>query len=114
MPKDPPQSLSDHIRNLAMRDNPLSENVRNQIKDWVADNTVERSGELVPPWVWKPDMPRESIGWRMGGGEDYLSALGGWIRDLQETDFIEYRRRFPEPEAWSGFYDEVRSSTKGL
>lgn len=28
--------------------------------------------DLAPPWVEFPDIPRYSIGWRMGPGEDYM------------------------------------------
>jgi hypothetical protein len=30
---------------------------------------------MIPPWKKYPDIPRFSIGWRMGDGEDYYAQF---------------------------------------
>lgn len=60
-------------------------------------------GTVVPPWVKYPDLPRRSIGWRMGGGEAYLALWWAWWRELAAADRDAYRARWPEPDAWRGW-----------
>lgn len=57
-----------------------------------------------PPWLMRPDMPRFSVGWRMGGGEDLLEAFRKWFRDLKAQERLAFCTRYPEPPDWEGFY----------
>jgi len=62
------------------------------------------SRPLSPPWVMFPEIPRSSIGWRMGGGETYLAYFGDRYRAMPSMERLEYRATYPEPEEWQGFY----------
>lgn len=63
---------------------------------------VERDGELVPPWVEYPELPRLAVGWEMGEGEYYRTALDEWLyRVGGEFDRRAYiRRHAPLPVSW--------------
>ncbi|MDB4957537.1 MAG: Protein-tyrosine phosphatase, low molecular weight [Myxococcales bacterium] len=60
-------------------------------------------GTLVPPWIKYPEIPRRSIGWRMGSGEWYLWMWQKWWTDLDEAARAAYLARWKQdaPEAWS-------------
>ena len=60
-----------------------------------------------PPWEALPDIPRYSIGWRMGGGEDYWLAFHEWFRVQGPEKRKHYIAIYPEPDAWSGFYEQA-------
>ena len=60
---------------------------------------------MQPPWVacpWVTEWP--SMGWNMGGGEDYLMAFTPWFRALSREERDAYMRDNPEPDAYSGMY----------
>jgi protein-tyrosine-phosphatase/N-acetylglutamate synthase-like GNAT family acetyltransferase len=60
-------------------------------------------GTLVPPWHKFPEIPRRSIGWRMGSGEWYMWMWQRWHRSLDPAARTEYVTRWqPEcPPQWS-------------
>ena len=60
-----------------------------------------------PPWTVYPDIEIYSIGWRMGSGEDYMIAYQPWLRELPQAEKAAYIAKHPEPEAWTGFYENV-------
>jgi protein-tyrosine-phosphatase/N-acetylglutamate synthase-like GNAT family acetyltransferase len=62
-------------------------------------------GTLVPPWHKHPDIPRRSIGWRMGGGEMYLWMWRHWWAGLGEDERAAYRMRWAldAPVEWQGW-----------
>ena len=64
-------------------------------------------GLMEPPWLWFPDIPLGSVGWRMGAGEDYWYQWQDWYvaqsADLQGT----VRACFAEPPGWEGFYERT-------
>lgn len=79
-----------------------------QVRDRLAE-----SGEfdplarpLPPPWEKYPDMPRCSIGWRMGYGEAYIKEWLAFFYGLSPAGRQRYREMYPEPESWASFYDE--------
>lgn len=58
----------------------------------------------LPP-IWKTfPYPWGSMGYRMGGGEDYWVKWMRWYRALEEAAREEYQRRNPEPPSWRHFY----------
>ena len=58
-----------------------------------------------PPWIACPDIPSwPGIGWRMGGGEDYLHAFGAWFRALDLEARAQFRQTHPEPPGFEGLY----------
>ena len=60
----------------------------------------------LPLWLAFPEIPRYSIGWRMGAGEDYVMAFGNWWEKLSLKAQQEYQQRYPEPADWHGWYSE--------
>lgn len=72
------------------------------VKQWYAIRHIE---DLAPPWITCPDIPRGSIGWRMGGGESVLMEWDKWYKTLAEDDRIQYQLNNPEPAEWEGFYE---------
>jgi hypothetical protein len=63
---------------------------------------------MIPPWKKYPDIPRFSIGWRMGDGEDYYAQFFRWYKDLSDQQAEIYSRENPEFEEWEGFYAMIR------
>lgn len=53
----------------------------------IPDNDPE--GMRVPPWVKYPNLPKASIGWQMGMGEEYWDNFRDWwSRQLRETQLL--------------------------
>ena len=66
---------------------------------------MPKPDELSPLWIVFPYIPKESIGWRMGAGDDYLNQWLEWWRTDFPADLKEgYQLRWPEPQGWLGFY----------
>ena len=58
-------------------------------------------------------MPRFSIGWRMGVGEDYVYEFANWWDTLDNTAQQDCQQRYPEPPDWLGWYrDEEENDGK--
>nr|MCU0354264.1 hypothetical protein [Cytophagales bacterium] len=51
-----------------------------------------------------PEIPRYSIGWRMGYGEDVAWEFSLWWRGLSEETKEKYKQMHPEPKGWRGWY----------
>lgn len=62
------------------------------------------SNSMDPLWLAYPDIPRYSIGWRMGGGEDYSWNFSLWWRGLNQETKDVYQKMYPEPKGWKGWY----------
>ena len=61
-----------------------------------------------PPWIAFPDIPGlGSIGFRMGGGEDYMVQFQKWYRDAPEANIVAFKSTWPEPEHYDKFYDTL-------
>jgi hypothetical protein len=60
-----------------------------------------------PPWLVFPDLPRGSMGWRMGPGEGYYDSFCVWFSRLDEGTREEYISNYPEPPEWHGFYQMI-------
>jgi hypothetical protein len=58
----------------------------------------------MPLWLWAPDIPRYSIGWRMGAGDTYSWEFYKWWETLSPAAQQEYQKRYPEPIDWRGWY----------
>jgi len=64
---------------------------------------------MITPWDKYPEIPKGSIGWRMGRGEDYAIEFYKWFRTLdtkKQNDFIANNQ---EPEDWAGYYDRLKA-----
>ena len=66
---------------------------------------------LRPLWIEFPRIPWGSIGWRMGGGEDYWLAWSAWFKSLPGSEQEAYAKAWPEPTGWEGLYAFVRTGT---
>ena len=64
-------------------------------------------GQMLPPWLEIPEYERFSLGWRMGGGEDYLCAFFDFYKSLSEEEREAYAQRYPEPEEWANYYKQL-------
>ena len=60
-----------------------------------------------PPWKEFPDYPRASMGWRMGGGQDFADRWRGWFIGLDTAARQRYVVDNPEPPGWEGFYEKL-------
>lgn len=65
-------------------------------------------GTLVPPWHKFPEIPRYSIGWRMGYGEDYLWTWRTWWERQDATACQAYVETWKPtaPAEWSDWFDD--------
>ncbi|AWM38863.1 hypothetical protein [Gemmata obscuriglobus] len=67
----------------------------------------DADGMMIPPWVKYPSIPRASIGWRMGEGEEYWDNFRVWWGTQQVAVQTVMQATYPEPTGWSGFYERV-------
>ncbi|WP_395377948.1 hypothetical protein [Marinicella sp. W31] len=58
-----------------------------------------------PPWLAFPDYDRFDIGWRMGIGEDHLYKLSIYFRIIDDQGFESYKKKYPAPDDWEGWYN---------
>ncbi|RZL65963.1 MAG: hypothetical protein EOP81_02300 [Variovorax sp.] len=68
------------------------------------DSNFNEAGERHPPWLKYPNMPRTSMGWVMGDGEDYAEEFGHWLSQLASGDLHAYRTKYPAPSDWSNIW----------
>jgi hypothetical protein len=66
-------------------------------------------GTMRPPWFAFPEIPKGSIGWRMGRGEDFYNRFYRWFSGLNETEPTRFAESYPEPDEWKGFYEMIAS-----
>lgn len=59
---------------------------------------------MMPPWLAFPHIPRASIGWRMGDGEEYLCFFSQWFQEMSDGDKSAFAELYPEPDQWHRFY----------
>ncbi len=57
------------------------------------------------PWRWA-DIPFGSIGWRMGGGEDYLEDWFDFWDEIDEERAMLYARLVKPPKSWNEWFSE--------
>jgi hypothetical protein len=69
--------------------------------------TFDGAGLMVPPFVKCARIPRASIGWRMGEGEEYWDEFRAWWGRQPAGVRAEVRDAYPEPLGWVRFYDEL-------
>ena len=64
-----------------------------------------------PPWEVFPDYDWPSMGFRMGGGEDYIVQFGRWYGHATDAEVAAYKAEHPAPEGYETFFaafDEMR------
>lgn len=71
------------------------------------DSVFDREDIPNPPWEELPNLTRDSMGWRMGAGEDYILGFRKWFLHLDEKRRSGYIFLYPEPDTWQGFYQKL-------
>ena len=69
---------------------------------------------MAPLWIKYPHIPRESIGWSIGYGENYKVDFSNWYEKLSENDKLKYQEMFPSPKTWGNYYSEFIEDDKYL
>lgn len=67
-----------------------------------------------PPWVKYPNLPRTSMGWRMGAGEEYREEFEGWWVKQTGSQRAIIMTSYPEPATWAGFWKSLPNSLPPL
>lgn len=62
-----------------------------------------------PPWK-AYSYPWGSMGWRMGGGEDFWHDFCDWFRSLDDESRAAYSLAHPEPPDWKYFYEYITTN----
>jgi hypothetical protein len=72
-----------------------------ELIDKTINEELTPDGNLLPPWQRYPDIPRYSIGWRMGYGESYIKAWIKWSVEFTQEQMLAYFHKYkPIPPAW--------------
>lgn len=114
----PIEALAAHINNPETREKPIPEWIREAGRAAAERDERKReerlqAGGYEPPWTWEPYYPRESMRWRMGGGEDEISEFCEFLRRMSEQEYQDYLAKYPEHPEWDGFYDMARPWKQG-
>ncbi len=102
VPKAVADGIAGELVTLQLRDD--------RATDALLDQGIERelarqNQTLIPPWARHPTIPRRSIGWRMGGGEWYLTMWHRWWARLPDDAKARYSAEWlprtpPEFAGW--------------
>lgn len=79
--------------------------LRNPLWSPYVGNT-DPDGEPYPPWLKYPNLPRTSMGWRMGEGESYAEEFEGWLARQPEEVLQNYQVKYPAPLEWAKIWPE--------
>jgi hypothetical protein len=67
----------------------------------IIESEMTPQGDLLPVWIRYPQIPRYSIGWRMGAGKNYMWAWDAWADRMQREQLVAYFKRYlPIPYDW--------------
>lgn len=61
---------------------------------------TDTDGDPYPPWLRYPNLPRSSMGWRMGEGETYAEEFDGWLARQPASVVQAYQAKYPAPHDW--------------
>ncbi len=69
------------------------------------ENELQFSPPL-PPWLkYSEYADSDSLFWRMGDGESYLSDyFDVYLKYASEFDLHEYKQKYPAPKDWEAYY----------
>ena len=60
----------------------------------------------LPPWIKYPETGMVDMFWSMGAGEEYLdNYIFNYFSNARAEDIEKYKRKYPEPVGWRGWYD---------
>ena len=69
---------------------------------------IDAHGLMVPPWVKYPNLPKWSMGWRMGQGEHYkCDRYPAWWAGQPRPIRLRVRTKYREPPDWAGYYQQI-------
>lgn len=68
--------------------------------------TLEEREILPPLWLAHPETGRYSPFWKTERGVNCLDAFQYWYTCLSQSEQEEYRRLFPEPVTWKGYWEQ--------
>ena len=73
--------------------------IKSQVK-----KSIEKHGDVPPPWVFRPNSHPYSIGWRMGAGETYIMVYSSWLNEncTSKEELIKFFKKYPAPPRWLG------------
>jgi len=57
-----------------------------------------------PPWIEFPDYKPGCMGFRMGGGEDYMDKWKSFLNSLSKKQKEEFKLKNPAPDGWEIYY----------
>ncbi|MCP5383649.1 MAG: hypothetical protein H6913_03430 [Altererythrobacter sp.] len=69
--------------------------------------SYDDAGQALPPWRGFPAYERYSLGWRMGGGEDYWCSFSEWFRSMDSEHRRQYQTHHPAPDGWDDYYELI-------
>lgn len=92
------------MKNDRMTPNQIKRAIHEAARDLDERGTPAHPNPMVPPWEQYPEIPRYSVGWRMGPGEDYWRDFGDWFLKLTDQELRQYIQGKPEPTGWEGFF----------
>ena len=60
------------------------------------------------PWVVFPNIKSQyGIGWRMGGGEDFMVQFQTWYKSASKGERRDFQSKWPEPSGFETFYENL-------
>jgi len=65
----------------------------------LVEESLDDEGYLLPFWLKYPDIPIDSIGWRMGVGEDYMFVNQAYFQCLSDEEKACYKQKYVKPLA---------------
>ncbi|PCI44506.1 MAG: hypothetical protein COB41_04140 [Proteobacteria bacterium] len=65
----------------------------------LVNESLDDEGYLLPYWLKHPEIPIDSIGWRMGSGEDYHFLNRLYFQCLSNDEKMYYKQKYPKPLA---------------
>ena len=60
---------------------------------------------VLPPWLAYPELDKNSIGWRMGYGENHIIELSKYLESLTEPEKKIYQLTYPAIGEWKNWYE---------
>lgn len=77
-----------------------------KIQSVIDSDGIDRllAGCMNPPWMEFPDYTPLCVGFRMGGGEDYMDSWWKFWRGLTDYEKDIFKKNNPAPEGWDCYY----------
>ena len=87
-------------KEVILTDEESDQRLSNEMRSFI-ESELTSQGDLLPVWMRYPQIPRYSIGWRMGEGEYYMLAWNCWADGMEREQLVRYFKRYlPIPQEW--------------